>query len=143
MRRGDFSHEFVEVAPPTLAEGVIYVSIAYAMVLHLCACGCGNKVVTPLSPAEWQLLYDGESVSLTPSVGNWEYPCRSHYWIRRNKVQWARRWSDSEITEGRRRDAEDLEIHFSGRRVESEQVSSVEPQRKSFVHRVLEMFGLR
>ena len=29
----------------------------------------GNKVVTPISPADWQLFYDGDTVSVTPSIG--------------------------------------------------------------------------
>ena len=52
-------------------------SIPYATAVHLCACGCGNKVVTPFSPAEWQLTYDGDTVSLSPSIGNWQFPCKS------------------------------------------------------------------
>jgi hypothetical protein len=35
----------------------------------------------PISPADWQLAYDGDTVSLTPSIGNWGFPRRSHYWI--------------------------------------------------------------
>lgn len=115
MKRTSISHEFVEFVPPELQDGTLYVSIEYATAVHLCACGCGNKVVTPISPAEWQLLYDGDSVSLMPSIGNWQFPCRSHYWIRRNKIKWAAAWTDKDIAEGRRRDAEDLESYFTGR----------------------------
>lgn len=61
--------------------------------MHLCACGCRTKVVTPISSTEWRLIYDGESVSLYPSIGNWQFPCQSHYWIRRNEIRWAREWS--------------------------------------------------
>lgn len=114
MRRKAITHEFVEFVPPTLLEGTLYVSIMYATAVHLCACGCGNKVVTPISPAEWQLQYDGETVSLTPSIGNWEFPCRSHYWIRRNTVQWASEWSAQRIEAGRARDLRDLEGYFEG-----------------------------
>ena len=115
MKRTSFSHEFVEFVPPVLEEGTLYISIPYGTAVHLCACGCRNKVVTPISPAEWQLLYDGDTVSLTPSVGNWQFPCRSHYVIRRNRVKWAGAWTDEEIAEGRRRDAEELESYFAGR----------------------------
>src|SRR5579875_1493375 len=97
MKRASVSHEFVEDIPLQLDEGIVYVSIPYSTVVHLCPCGCRNKVVTPLSPAEWQLLYDGESVSLTPSIGNWEFPCRSHYWICHNRIRWARQWTTEEI----------------------------------------------
>ena len=69
--------------------------MTYATTTHLCACGCGNKVVLPLSPADWQLYFDGERVSLTPSIGNWQFPCQSHYWIRRNGIFWADRWSEA------------------------------------------------
>ena len=36
-----------------------------------CCCGCGEEVVTPFSPAQWQMSFDGEAVSLHPSIGNW------------------------------------------------------------------------
>jgi Family of unknown function (DUF6527) len=107
--------EFVEYIPPDLTEGKLYISMLYATTVHLCACGCGNNVVLPLSPAEWQLYFDGESVSLTPSVGNWEYPCRSHYWIKANKIRWAPPWTDTQVAAGRRRDTEALDRYFARR----------------------------
>ena len=33
----------------------------------------------------------GERALLYPSIGNWQFPCRSHYWIRRNRIIWAGR----------------------------------------------------
>jgi len=65
------THEFVEYVPAELADGVLYISIIYRSAVRRCACGCGNKVVTPITPADWQLPYDGDTVSLTPSIGNW------------------------------------------------------------------------
>jgi hypothetical protein len=88
---------FVEFIPSDLDEGVLYVSMEYATVVHLCCCGCGNQVVTPLKPNRWSLTFDGVALSLWPSVGNWSFPCQSHYWIRENEVEWARRWSPREI----------------------------------------------
>ena len=90
-------HEFVDFIPNEVADGVVYVSIPYATVAHKCCCGCGMEVVTPLSPTDWELIFDGESISLDPSIGNWSFDCKSHYWIRRNKVRWADRWSQEEI----------------------------------------------
>lgn len=143
MKRTSVSHAFVEYIPPQLDEGVVYVSMLYATAVHLCACGCGNKVVTPISPTEWQLLYDGESVSLTPSIGNWEFPCQSHYWIRHNRIRWARQWTAEEIAEGRRRDALDLEHYFTGRSVGTNDVSTpVGKPSRSILDRVLRLFGL-
>ncbi len=85
---------FVEVVPgPDLMEdGVLYISIAYATAIHKCACGCGRQAVTPLSPEEWSLSYNGETISLRPSIGNWGMECKSHYWIRDNRVIWA--WAE-------------------------------------------------
>lgn len=107
--------EFVDLMPTSLSFGKLYVSIKFATTQHLCACGCGKKVVLPLSPAEWSLLYDGETVSMSPSVGNWEYTCQSHYWIKRNRVHWARRWTPQQIESGRARDISDLETYLKTR----------------------------
>lgn len=105
--------EFVVGIPRRPEPGVLYVSMEYATTVHLCPCGCGIQVVLPLSPAQWRLSYDGESVSLSPSVGNWQFPCRSHYWIRNSRIHWSTTWSDAQIKRGRRRDAEDLERHYA------------------------------
>ncbi|MFE2541885.1 DUF6527 family protein [Actinacidiphila glaucinigra] len=96
--------EFAENFPAKMDQGVLYVSIAYRTCGHLCCCGCGQEVITPLSPAQWSFTYDGENVSLAPSVGNWALPCQSHYWIRKGKVQWSRRYSRDEVAENRERD---------------------------------------
>ena len=84
-----FAHKFVDRLPPVLEAETLYVSMACATVVHLCACGCGRKVVTPLSPGDWRLTFDGKSLTLLPSIGNWQYPCRSHYWIRSSRIEWA------------------------------------------------------
>ena len=96
-------HQFVEYVPDELEDGIIYISITFATAVHQCCCGCGFEVVTPLGPTEWSLTYDGESVTLDPSVGNWGFPCKSHYWIEHNKVFWAPQWTDWQIGEGRTR----------------------------------------
>lgn len=97
--------EFVETIPDELGEGIIYVCIRYATIVHRCCCGCGYEAVTPLAPKEWSLTFDGETISLRPSVGNWSFPCQSHYWIRNNEVQWAPQWTKTKIEDSRRRDA--------------------------------------
>jgi Family of unknown function (DUF6527) len=97
-------HEFVEFIPETLSAGLVYISIPYATAAHSCFCGCGNKVVTPLSRQGWSVTFDGESVSLYPSIGNYGLPCQSHYFVRNNRVEWARVRSHEEIVADRRRD---------------------------------------
>lgn len=95
--------EFVEFIPDDLREGTIYVSMTFATASHKCCCGCGREVVTPLSTTDWTITYDGETISLDPSIGNWSFPCKSHYWVRRSRVQWAKQWSKGEIAAGRHR----------------------------------------
>lgn len=109
------THEFCEFIPKDLQDGVLYVSVTYAMVAHRCLCGCGNKVFTPLSPTDWKLNFDGKTVSLEPSIGNWSFPCKSHYWIRHNKVHWAGRWSQAQINAGRLSDSLAKERYYNSR----------------------------
>lgn len=96
-------HEFVKHIPNDLKDGVIYASIPFKTVIHKCCCGCGNEVVTPLSPTDWELTFDDESISLYPSIGNWSFKCKSHYWIRNNKVKWSWKWTRKAIQSGRRK----------------------------------------
>jgi len=107
------THEFVEFVPDTVEEGKIYVSIGYATAVHKCACGCGREVVTPLSPTDWKLIFDGKTVSLDPSIGNWGFPCRSHYWVKNNRALWAEDWSQSRIDANRAHDRR-ARAHFTG-----------------------------
>ena len=97
-------HRFVDRIPDVLEERVVYVAIEFATVVHRCCCGCGHEVVTPLSPTDWTLTFDGETISLDPSIGNWSFQCQSHYWIRRNRVRWAPRWSKGQIAAVRAHD---------------------------------------
>ena len=114
MRRTAITHEFVEFIPAEREQGVLYVSTRFRVATHSCFCGCGRKVVTPLSPAQWALIFDGATVSLVPSIGNWQSPCRSHYWIQHDRVRWAGQWTESQIAAGRERDRLELEHYLSG-----------------------------
>lgn len=87
----------VEVIPDRLEDGVLYICERYQIAVHRCGCGCGEEVVTPLNPAEWSLARHGKSVSLAPSIGNWSFKCRSHYWIRQNQVVWSGSMSEKQI----------------------------------------------
>jgi len=111
------AHKFVEFIPRELEPNTIYVSITYATAIHNCCCGCGNRVVTPLSQADWRLIFDGRTISLEPSIGNWSFPCRSHYWIRSNRVVWSDEWSDEQIAAGRQSDARvAAEVYFGDKK---------------------------
>ena len=106
------SHKFVKNIPDTIENGVVYVSVDYSTAIHKCCCGCGNEVVTPLSPTDWKLSFDGETISLYPSIGNWSFPCQSHYWITDNEVEWAPKWTKRQINRGRIEEEQDKEKYY-------------------------------
>lgn len=90
MRVDRLEPTFVDTIPATLEEGVVYISVPYRTASHLCACGCGRRIATPIrpSPRGWTIAYDGDNVSLHPSVGLLKLPCRSHYIVDRGRVVW-------------------------------------------------------
>lgn len=97
IRHFRLQHQFVRNIPEHLEPGVLYISIEYGTAVHSCCCGCGEEVVTPFAPTDWQMTFDGQSVSLWPSIGNWKSACRSHYIIKRGKVLEALPWTDRQI----------------------------------------------
>lgn len=101
MRINQLKMQFTEYIPDNLQDGTLYISMEYATASHNCACGCGKEVVTPFTPTDWKLAYDGESVSLSPSIGNWNYPCHAHYFIQHNRIVWAANMSQEAIAAGR------------------------------------------
>lgn len=106
--------ELVDLAPKVLQPGRLYISHKYRAAVHLCCCGCGEKVVTPLSPAEWRVDVRDGRVTLHPSVGNWSMACVSHYVIRDNRVIWAPRMSKRQMKAVFERDQRDLKrLHQS------------------------------
>lgn len=96
-------HEFVESFPDPLVPGVLYISLDYDTTAHLCACGCVQRVILPLFPTAWRFTYDGVAVSMSPSVGNWSFPCQSHYWIERGRIRWSTSWTSAQVQAGRDR----------------------------------------
>lgn len=107
------THRFVQYLPETLEPGILYISLEYVTASHLCCCGCGKEVVTPLSPVSWRLTFDGETVSLWPSIGNWNLPCRSHYIIDGGRVVVARAWSDDQIAAESQRNLDAKASHYN------------------------------
>ena len=129
-RMSTLTHEFVEFLPDALEDGKIYISIPYATVTHRCCCGCGNEVVTPLSPTDWKLIFDGQTISLDPSIGNWSFPCQSHYWIKKNNVKWDHQWSNVNVAAGRAHDKAAKHDYFGTSKLEpAAELSSIPEKR--------------
>lgn len=107
---GQFELRKVQYMPTKLEPGILYVAEEFKAAAHLCACGCGSIVRTPLN--RWTLIETDHGPSLDPSVGNWQEPCQSHYWIEQGEVKWAPKWSPEQIAAGRLREQQHLRRHF-------------------------------
>ena len=105
----------VAYMPKELKPGVLYISEEYGAAAHLCPCGCGCKIRTPLGPAEWSLKVTDKGPSLFPSVGNWQIPCKSHYWIKHGKLFWAESWTPEQIVAARRNEERRRLLHYETR----------------------------
>lgn len=102
----------VQYMPNEISSGVLYVSDEFDIAIHLCACGCGVKVKTPLGATEWRVEDSDEGVTLYPSVGNWQQKCQSHYWIYQGKIFWAESWSKEKIAASRRHEERRRQAYY-------------------------------
>jgi hypothetical protein len=107
-----FSLRRVQYMPKELEPGVLYVSEEFGTAAHLCACGCGSKIRTPLGPTEWAVKDDPGGPSLWPSVGNWQKECKSHYVITKGEVKWCTTWTAEQIEAGRRDEQDRRRVYY-------------------------------
>lgn len=114
MKQARFRHEMVYSIPERLQANTLYVTTDGDVAGHLCACGCGREVITPLSPTDWSIKFDRCGVTLFPSIGNWAFPCRSHYFIKNGFAVWAREMSDKAITRSRQQDKMRKQRYYAG-----------------------------
>ena len=117
----------VESFPRLLNAGILYYSKRFSAAAHACACGCGREVITPISPVQWRLTYDASGPSLRPSIGNWNFPCRSHYWITGGRVVWDYDMSDEKIKSGRAFNAKLRERYFDEQNAREETPTAPPP----------------
>lgn len=116
---------FVDVIPDQLEDGILYVCERYGTVIHKCCCGCGEEVVTPLSPVDWTVHREGKIVSLSPSIGNWSFACKSHYWIWKNQVIWAHGMTYKQVERVKARDKADKEAYISFLNLQKDRQASI------------------
>lgn len=138
---------FVTQFPPVFEEGELYISEEFETAAHLCCCGCGEKVITPLNPAKWQIRKEGGSVSMTPSIGNWKFACQSHYWIRRNQVLDAGSFDAKKIEAVKRRDRSDMDRYIKEiaetSRDRAEPTNALQPSQTGFFVWLKKLFGFK
>jgi Family of unknown function (DUF6527) len=109
----------VESFPSPLDAGTLYYSERFNCAAHACACGCGKEVITPISPVQWRITRNTQGVSLRPSIGNWNFPCRSHYWITDGRVEWSMDMTKEEIQAGREYNAALRDDYFKAKRAKA------------------------
>jgi len=127
MRQTFLRLQLVEFIPEQLQDGVLYVSQRYRTATHRCCCGCGEEVVTPLGPTDWSLQITHGAISLYPSIGNWSFRCRSHYWIRNSKVVWAGSMTKKQIEYGRALDQRMRDAYFAEANSQKDGFSAAPP----------------
>lgn len=108
-RRGVLELINCERFPDELELGKFYFSEDFRSSAHLCACGCGSRVILPIKPAGWQLVQTARSFTISPSVGNREFACRSHYLIEGGRIIWLSSMSDREVQASRAMDKQHIE----------------------------------
>lgn len=91
MRVTEFETVFTNGITEHLEQGKLYVNEKLKIARHLCPCGCGGLVQTPInngSDYSWQYTNHNGKITLRPSIGNFSLPCKSHYFITENRVEW-------------------------------------------------------
>lgn len=133
MRQTFLRLQLVEFIPEQLQDGVLYVSQRYQTATHRCCCGCGEEVVTPFGPTDWSLQIAHGAITLYPSIGNWSFRCRSHYWIRNSKVVWAGSMTKKQIAYGRVLDQRMRDSYFNGANTQKDGLSDAPPPQQAKV----------
>lgn len=67
-----------------MEERVIYISDEFDVASHRCLCGCGEETVTPIDQTMWKYCIDDNKLTMRPSIGNYQFECRSHYIIQKS-----------------------------------------------------------
>ena len=128
-------HKFIDIIPIEIENNVLYISLKYNVTKHLCPCGCGSEIVATLSPVRYQLYYDGKTVSLTPSFGNWLHECKSHYLIKKDKVVWANPMSKNKMEAVIKKDKKEIKEYINKKKTKN--LSEPVSKKKSLFERII------
>lgn len=137
-----YTHRFAKSFPDKLDGGILYVSMEFGTAAHSCFCGCGSDVYTRFSPRDWSMKFDGETVSIDPSIGNWSFGCQSHYFLIKGRVISAPRWSRERIETNRAFDREAKGRHYTNDEKNKSEFNSKNLIVSNVLKRVLRWLGI-
>ena len=91
------SYQLVHVTdePDVVEPDRIYAVGEHGHLWHLtfsCPCGCSARISLNALPDDfpcWRLIETTAGPTLSPSIAR-EVGCRSHFWVRRGRVEWFR-----------------------------------------------------
>tara|TARA_R110000787_G_scaffold52497_1_gene123545 strand:- start:74 stop:484 length:411 start_codon:yes stop_codon:yes gene_type:complete len=93
----NYIYRAVERIPVNLENGVVYHSEDFELAGFLCPCGCGHRI-TLLVPDSHQVWSHNGLATINPSVGVFDAPCKSHFFIRAGAVDWLSAFSGAQAT---------------------------------------------
>ena len=91
-----YRYQSVEKTPTLLQSEVVYINEEFEIATLLCPCGCNHKIVL-LCPDGHLVINDGGFATVKPSIGVWDAPCRSHFFLNSGTVDWCNSWSEERI----------------------------------------------
>ncbi|MGX9120463.1 DUF6527 family protein [Mesorhizobium sp. BHbsci] len=93
-----YRYLLVDRIPSQMREGIVYHTEEFELAGLLCACGCGHRI-TLLVPDSHNVWDEGGYVTIRPSIGVFDAPCKSHYIISAGDVQWLPGFSGAHASE--------------------------------------------
>jgi hypothetical protein len=82
-----YRYQKVDRTPATLVDGVVYHNEDFELAALSCACGCGHRI-TLLVPDSHQVFDHGGFATVRPSIGVFDAPCLSHFFVTAGDVEW-------------------------------------------------------
>jgi Family of unknown function (DUF6527) len=82
-----YLYQSVDRIPDILRDGVVYHTEEFELAGLLYACGCGHRVIL-LVPDSHQVWDQNGLATVRPSIGVFDAPCKSHYFITAGVVEW-------------------------------------------------------
>ena len=81
---------FVEYLPEKekVEPGIFYYAKEFDVSAHLCPCGCGGVVNLFYHRLDNGWGIDLQTLTITPSIYSYQWPCKSHYFITNGEVKW-------------------------------------------------------